>query len=132
MSRHVAAATGDRERAVELYAWNTVVSGAFYERLQGLEIALRNALHGQLTRWDGDERRQRTDRRPALSRSASWPTSARVVTTLQELSCPLYVVTLSQRDLQVSRSIVPDLPNVSTKSILQDDGIWIHSKKRGY
>ena len=39
---------------MELYAWNTVVSGAFYEPLQGLEIALRNALHGQLTRCYGE------------------------------------------------------------------------------
>ena len=54
MSRYVAAAGGDRERAVALYAWNTVVSGAFYEPLQGLEIALRHALHGQLTRCYGE------------------------------------------------------------------------------
>ena len=33
MSTYVAAAEGDRERAVKLYAWNTVVSAAFYEPL---------------------------------------------------------------------------------------------------
>lgn len=49
MSTYVAAAEGDRKRAVELYAWNTVVSMAFHEPLQGLELALRNALHRQLT-----------------------------------------------------------------------------------
>ena len=54
MSTYVVAAAGDREQAVALYAWNTVVSGAFYEPLQGLEIALRHALHGQLTRCYGE------------------------------------------------------------------------------
>ncbi|UEM21938.1 hypothetical protein JL100_004005 [Skermanella mucosa] len=40
---------GDRERAIRLYAWNATVSAAFYEPLQGLEIALRNAMHRELT-----------------------------------------------------------------------------------
>ena len=44
---------GDRDRAVDLYAWTTVVSAAFYEPLQGLEIALRNALHGPVARCYG-------------------------------------------------------------------------------
>ena len=43
-------AEGDRKRALELYTWNTKISAAFYGPLQGLEIALRNAIHQQLTR----------------------------------------------------------------------------------
>ena len=54
MGTYVAVAEGDPERAVELYAWNTVVSAAFYEPLQGLEVALRNAMHVQLARCYGE------------------------------------------------------------------------------
>lgn len=39
---------GDRERAIRLHAWNTAVSAAFYGPLQGLEVALRNAMHRRL------------------------------------------------------------------------------------
>ncbi len=38
----------DREKAVRLYTWNTAISAAFYGPLQGLEVALRNALHREL------------------------------------------------------------------------------------
>ena len=39
---------GDREKALRLYTWNTAISAAFYGPLQGLEVALRNAMHRQL------------------------------------------------------------------------------------
>lgn len=39
---------GDREQAIRLYTWNTALSAAFYGPLQGLEVALRNAMHRQL------------------------------------------------------------------------------------
>ena len=48
MSTYLSAVRGDRERALHLYAWNTAVSAAFYGPLQGLEVALRNAMHRQL------------------------------------------------------------------------------------
>ena len=41
-------ARGDRERAMRLYGWNTAIGAAFYGPLQGLEVALRNAMHRQL------------------------------------------------------------------------------------
>ncbi len=95
MSTYVAAAAGDRERAVALYAWNTVVSGAFYEPLQGLEIALRHALHGQLTRcygeawYDNPEAgldigtlERIAEARTKLARVGQVPTPSRVVTDL--------------------------------------------------
>lgn len=44
---------GDIERAALLYTWNTAVSGAFYGPLQGLEVALRNAMHRQIGRSYG-------------------------------------------------------------------------------
>ena len=49
MGTYLAAAQGDRERAARLYAWNTAVSAAFYGSLQALEVALRNAMHFQLS-----------------------------------------------------------------------------------
>lgn len=39
----------DKERALHLYVWNTEVSAALYAPLQGLEVALRNAMHRELT-----------------------------------------------------------------------------------
>jgi hypothetical protein len=50
MATYVARAGGDREKAVRLYTWNTAVSAAFYRPLQGLEVALRNAMHRELSR----------------------------------------------------------------------------------
>jgi hypothetical protein len=48
MATYVTATDGDRERAMRLYTWNTAVSAAFYGPLQGLEVALRNAMHREL------------------------------------------------------------------------------------
>ena len=49
MSTYLRTAEGDRDTAFHLYAWNTAMSAAFYGPLQGLEVALRNAMHRQLT-----------------------------------------------------------------------------------
>jgi hypothetical protein len=38
----------DRTRAMRLYIWNTAISAAFYGPLQGLEVALRNAMANAL------------------------------------------------------------------------------------
>jgi hypothetical protein len=35
--------------ALELYVWNVALSGAFFGPLQALEVAIRNALHRELT-----------------------------------------------------------------------------------
>ena len=48
LDTYLAAARGDRARAIRLHAWNTAVSAAFYGPLQGLEITLRNAMHREL------------------------------------------------------------------------------------
>lgn len=48
MATYVKHAGGDREKAVRLYTWNTAISAAFYGPLQGLEVALRNAMHREL------------------------------------------------------------------------------------
>lgn len=53
MATYLKAARGDREMAARLYTWNTAVSGAFYGTLQGLEVALRNAMNRQLARRYG-------------------------------------------------------------------------------
>lgn len=49
MATYVTKAAGDRERAARLYTWNTAVSAAFYGPLQGLEVALRNSMHRELS-----------------------------------------------------------------------------------
>ncbi|HEV7367646.1 hypothetical protein [Arenibaculum sp.] len=49
MATYIAAAGGDREKAIRLYTWNTAVSAAFYGPLQGLEVAVRNAMHRQIS-----------------------------------------------------------------------------------
>jgi hypothetical protein len=49
IATYMAAAGGDRARAMRLYTWNTAVSAAFYGPLQGLEVAVRNAMHRALT-----------------------------------------------------------------------------------
>ncbi|MGO9769094.1 MAG: hypothetical protein ACLPSW_05985 [Roseiarcus sp.] len=49
MATYVAKAAGSREKAVRLYTWNAAVSAAFYGPLQGLEVALRNAMHRELS-----------------------------------------------------------------------------------
>jgi hypothetical protein len=40
---------GDRKQAVRCYEWNVGVSESLWGVLQGLEIALRNAIHRELT-----------------------------------------------------------------------------------
>ncbi len=49
MGTYLAATNGNREKAVRLYTWNTAVSAAFYGPLQGLEVALRNGMHHELS-----------------------------------------------------------------------------------
>ena len=53
LSTYLDAAGGDRERAMRLHDWNTAVSAAFYGPLQGLEVALRNAMHRRLAQRYG-------------------------------------------------------------------------------
>lgn len=49
VATYAAATGGDRVKAMRLYTWNTATSAAFYGPLQGLEVALRNAMHRELT-----------------------------------------------------------------------------------
>ena len=46
---YLTSSNGDRVGAAQLYTWNTALSAAFYGPLQGLEVALRNAMHHQLS-----------------------------------------------------------------------------------
>ncbi|WP_168455106.1 Abi family protein [Acetobacter pasteurianus] len=48
-STYLRASDGHQEQALRLYTHNTALSAAFYGPLQGLEIAVRNALHRELT-----------------------------------------------------------------------------------
>lgn len=49
LSTYLKKCEDDENRALELYSWNTRASAGFYPLLQGLEIALRNSIHTQLT-----------------------------------------------------------------------------------
>lgn len=46
---YLTASGGDRAEALRLYTWNTALSAAFYGPLQGLEVAVRNAMHRELS-----------------------------------------------------------------------------------
>jgi hypothetical protein len=50
---YLRSAAGDLHAAMRLYEWNLAVSGAFYEALSILEVALRNALSSQLAAHHG-------------------------------------------------------------------------------
>ena len=52
-AKYLAATSGNYQRAVHLYTWNTATSAAFYAPLQALEITLRNQIHEQLTQKYG-------------------------------------------------------------------------------
>ncbi|MCK9506370.1 MAG: hypothetical protein M0Q95_19590 [Porticoccaceae bacterium] len=54
INTYVNKAHGDKVLALQLYTWNTAISAAFYGPLQGLEVALRNAMHRELTIRYGD------------------------------------------------------------------------------
>lgn len=54
-ARYLKIAHDDRKAAVHLYTWNTAISSAFYGPLQGLEVALRNAMHSRLSAVYGTE-----------------------------------------------------------------------------
>jgi hypothetical protein len=48
LAKYISAAQGNKKRAIQLYERNTALSEALYGVIQGLEIALRNALHNTL------------------------------------------------------------------------------------
>lgn len=54
-STYLRASGGHQEQALRLYSRNTALSAAFYGPLQGLEIAVRNALHRELSALSGPE-----------------------------------------------------------------------------
>ena len=45
------ASQGNREKALELYAWNAQMAGAALEQISHLEVLLRNAIDVQLSDW---------------------------------------------------------------------------------
>lgn len=95
------AVAGDQEAAVALYLWNTEATGAMWETVGHLEIALRNVLADRLTErharagrmgsWLNDPARElaekaRTDIAKARSRVAAKNKSASDGQTVSELS----------------------------------------------
>jgi hypothetical protein len=55
MTPYLAAAGGDKQRAIRLYEWNVDVSGALYESLAVVEVVVRNAIHDQMTAWHDEQ-----------------------------------------------------------------------------
>lgn len=55
LATYVRACQGDQSQALRLYAWNVAVASAFWGGFNVLEVALRNAVHTQLTRLAGRE-----------------------------------------------------------------------------
>lgn len=55
LQSYLSAAGGDQTKALQLYIWNTQLSAALYQPLQGLEITLRNAFHRQLLLTYGND-----------------------------------------------------------------------------
>lgn len=49
---YLSAAGGDQAKALELYLWGTQLSGALHAQISFVEIAVRNALDGQLAVWN--------------------------------------------------------------------------------
>ena len=55
LQSYLTAAGGDPTQALQLYIWNTDLSAALYQPLQGLEITLRNAFHRELSQTYGSD-----------------------------------------------------------------------------
>lgn len=55
MEPYLLLAKDDKRLALKLYEWNTALSESFYGLLQGLEVALRNAMHSSLASDCGRE-----------------------------------------------------------------------------
>ena len=53
LTKYLEQTGGDQTKALQTYTWNTQISAAFYGPLQGLEVALRNAMHRELSRRFG-------------------------------------------------------------------------------
>lgn len=49
LSTYIAARGGNLDGAIALYAWNSEITGAFWEHLGYVEVALRNTLDARLT-----------------------------------------------------------------------------------
>lgn len=72
LSTYVAACSGRLDDALELYAWNAAITGAFWEHLGYVEVLLRKTLDARLTgrhahlrrggTWLDDPARELTDR----------------------------------------------------------------------
>ncbi|GAB3306055.1 Abi family protein [Pseudoclavibacter terrae] len=52
LATYMNAATGDAQRALDLYLWATELSGALHAQLSFVEVAVRNAIDPQLASWN--------------------------------------------------------------------------------
>ena len=68
LAPYLAAAHGNRKRALQLYQWNIELSGAVYEALHVFEVVFRNALDAQLCVWNAGQ----TDQSTQLLHNSEW------------------------------------------------------------
>lgn len=118
---YLAAVAGDQEAAVALYLWNTETTGAMWETIGHLEVALRNALADRLTErhahagrrgsWLDDPAQElaekaRSDIAKARSRVATKNKPASDGQTISELSFGFWRFFLARR---YNTTLWPDL-----------------------
>jgi hypothetical protein len=62
LQKYVEKLGADREACLELYIYNTAASEALYTPLQGVEVAVRNAIDTQLVKCHGENWHKRAER----------------------------------------------------------------------
>lgn len=121
LSRYLAARDGDLDAAIALYEQNSRISEAFYIPLQGLEICLRNSLHGQMNARYGDDW-IRTSSAPLDNNTGLWIDEA-----IREFKVP--------RDTVPTGSIVAELKFAFWVSLLgkrYDATLWRQALFRAF
>lgn len=126
------AVAGDQETAVALYLWNTEVTGARWDTVGHLEVALRNALAdrlaerharvGRVGSWLDDPARElaekaRTDIAKARSRVATKNKPASDGQTISELSFGFWRFFLARR---YNTTLWPDLAGAFPHALNRD------------
>jgi hypothetical protein len=54
-ARYLTAASGDLDRATDLYLWATELSGSLHAQISFVELAVRNAIDPQLASWNAQQ-----------------------------------------------------------------------------
>lgn len=96
---YLAAANGDHRGALDFYVWNLTLSAAFHGPLAILEVAVRNALHRELTALFG----------------ANWPTDPSFIAAAQKILTAVYPPSPGARRATVNSDLLGPLAKLQTK-----------------